>query len=447
MKKNKFLKIGALFFALILIFVGIFSFTKVQADDNYIILEENKTIESSYFAKSKVIDLKGTINGDAFIIGTDIKISGEINGNLFIIGNSIELTGKVSGSILSISTNLNISTKERANSILSIGNIVNINSGSKNSTYIISNEANINGLIGRDLYIASANTSLNNIVFRNFVLAGEKLYFGESANVNQNLKYNINTKTNVNPEVIKGKITKYNPTINHFNFNKESKNIKNLLNGITIANILITFSTLLLLGFLFAKYAKNIGKKASEKYMNEFGDNLLIGFLTLLLFPIAFILLVLSIFGINIALFLLLGFIFLFAFAYIFSAMSIGLFIEKMLFNDDNLYIAVFIGAILFPMIGFLPIIGKIAELILILVGVGCIIKYDTETLGKLNEDLEPKKKRLFFKKEDKKPKKENKKITKKPKKEEKPKIKKIKKEEIKKQPAKKRGRPRKNEK
>ena len=37
--------------------------------------------------------------------------------------------------------------------------------------------------------------------------------------------------------------------------------------------------------------------------------------------------------------------------------MSIGLFIEKVLFDDDNLYIAVLIGAILFPIIGFIPII------------------------------------------------------------------------------------------
>ncbi len=440
MKKNKFLKIGALFFALILIFFSIFSFTKVHANNNYILLEENKTIESSYFAKSKIINLKGTINGDVFIIGTDIKISGEINGNLFVIGNSIELTGKISGSIFSISSNLNVKTRERANSIISIGDIVEINSGSKNSTYIISNKANINGLIGRDLYVISENTNLNNTVFRNFIQAGERLYFSKSANVNQNLRYSINAKTNINPEIITGKIETYNPVINYFN--KDSRNIKNFINGITLFNILVTFLTLLLLGFLFVKYAKNIGKNASKKYMEEFGDNLLIGFLTLLLFPIIFILLALSIFGINIALFLLIGFIFLFAFAYIFSAMSIGLFIEKVLFDDDNLYIAVFIGAILFPIIGLLPIIGKIAELVLILVGVGCVIKYDTETLKKLNDDLGPKKKLLFFKKESKKIKKEEK-----PKKEEKLRTKKPKKEEIKKQPAKKRGISRKNEK
>ncbi|MCF7795611.1 hypothetical protein K9M42_00780 [Patescibacteria group bacterium] len=441
MKKNKFLKIGALFFAIVLIFVGVFSFTKVQANDNYTLLKENEIVESSYFAKSEVIDLQGIINGDAFIIGTDIKISGEINGNLYVIGNSVELTGKISGTILAISNNLDVVTKERANSILSVGNIVNIDTGSKNSTYIVSNEANINGLIGKDLYVTSTNTSLNNIVFRNFVLAGEKLYFGESADVNQNLKYSINTKTNLNPENIKAEITKYNPVINHFNFNKESRDIRNFLNGITIANVLISFSTLLLLGFLFARYAKNIGKKVSEKYMNEFGDNLLVGFLTLLLFPIAFILLALSIFGINIALFLLLSFVFLFIFAYIFSAIAIGLFIEKMLFDDDNLYIAAFIGAILFPMIGFLPIIGKIAELVLILVGVGCIIRYDKETVDKMNEDLEPKKKKTFFKKI------KNKTKNKKTKKEEKSKTKKTKKEESKEQPKKKRGRPRKNEK
>jgi len=218
----------------------------------------------------------------------------------------------------------------------------------------------------------------------------ENITFEELGKVGRNLKYNLGVNTNLNPNDVAGEIIKYNP--NKYNFSAD-KDFQNFIKRANIIGLFITFLTLLTLGLLFAKHAKGLSQKISEKYIKNFGNNFLTGILILLLFPILFTFLLLTVFGIKIALFLLLAFIFIFLLAHIFTAISIGVYVNKVVFENNNIFTGVLIGAVLFTLLGFVPIIGVFIEFIFILAGVGCLIKYDKEIVDSVKyEEPEVKK-------------------------------------------------------
>lgn len=425
MKKNLFLKLGLPILGVCLIITGIFFSTKVEAS-KYSLITKDQIVDSNYIAKSSTIDIDGTVNGDVLAMGENVNVSGDINGNLVIFSTRAKISGNISGSIIFFGGDIHVKTKNEINSLLSVSETATIESSIKNNTYIASENLRLDGgIIGQDLYVASKIININSKVDRDFSVLSENITFEEFGKIGRDLKYNTDANTNLNPEDVLGKIIKYTPQT-------KNKGFQGFIKRVNIINLSITFITLLILGLLFARHTKELSKKVSEKYVKDFANNLLVGTLILFLFPPLFIFLSLTLFGIKIALFLLLAFILLFLSSCIITAISIGFYINKVLFENNNIFTGVLIGATLFTLLELIPIVGPVVKFIFIVAGVGCIVKYKKEILNKLNESSESKEEKTKIKKL---------KI------QNKPKPKKIKKAEIKKQPSKKRGRPRKNEK
>ncbi len=424
MKKSLFLKLGLPILGVCLIITGIFFSTKVEAS-KYSLISRDQIVDSNYIAKSSVIDIDGTVNGDVLAIGGNVNVSGDINGNLVIFSTRATVSGNISGSIIFFGGDIHVKTKNEINSLLSVSETAIIESSIKNNAYLLCENFRLDGgIIRQDLYIASKIININSKVNRDFSVLSENITFEEFGKIGRDLKYNTDSNTNLNPDDVLGKIIKYTPQTTN-------KGIQRFMKEINIISLFITFITLLILGLLFARHTKKLSIKTSEKYVKDFANNLLVGTLILFLFPPLFIFLSLTLFGIKIALFLLLAFIFLFLSACIITAISVGFYVNKILFENNNIFTSVLIGAILFTLLELIPIVGPVVKFIFIVAGVGCIVKYDKEILNKINKDSELK---------------EEKPKIKKLKTQEKPKSKKIKKIEQK-QPAKKRGRPRKNEK
>lgn len=326
----------------------------------------NEKVRNLYIAGAN-IDINSNVSKDLIGAGAAITINGNIEDDLWVAGGTISLNGNVGGS-----------ARVAGSSIMVLKNITEDLFAAGN-TIIIKESSNIAG----DFVGAGSKTELLGTINGNVKYAGEELVLGGSINgdvMARNVKKLIvrdNTKIN-------GKLTYYSPTettipsgakiLGGTNYNKTNNRSNSILGTVkaetAVYGLLTSFIFLLLFVYIFPL----LSRKYVEGSYSVFLTNLGWGLFTLIIVPVALLLMLFSVVLTKIALLLGLVYIVYLMVAAFLTPLLLGSGLLKSLNKESEFRLdwktAIF-GAVVLALLNLIPMIGQLTLFIFFLVSLG----------------------------------------------------------------------------
>ena len=357
----------------------------VFAQENNITVEKGKIInQNPYLVAGDNIDISGIVNGDVIAAGGQISISGKINGDLIAVGGNIRLSGEVTQNVRLGGGQISISGKVGKNLLIGSGNL-EITESAVIPGYLLSGSGNasIFAPIGGNITIGSGNLSLNNNVNGNLTAASEQINLSPDANIKGNFEYWSKNNANIDPKTkILGETIKHDlPNNADFNLSKmDLRKIAGGFIGLVIGFKLLSVITLLLVGFLMIKLLPNLMDQTEKNISEKAWKSILVGFLVMIIFPISFIVLLVTIIGIPVAFILAALYGIYMYLSKIFVIYWLG---EKILNKNKSKYLSFTVASIIYIVLLIVPPISGIIRFITTLLGFGAVLLSCKEVFNK----------------------------------------------------------------
>lgn len=320
--------------------------------------ENNDTVENDVFLLEQNVNFNKNINGNMYVMGRNVNVSLQyINGNIFVMGENVKISGYVNGSIYVFAKDVTIDTQS-VNTIYAFGSKLELlkNANIMNDVNAFLKDLNIDGNIYRNL----------NAFTENINITGNAQYIG-TGNVEYTGQYTDNNEKLANVNLKKVEKNKENT--------EEVKGIINL--ALIKAKFVKVISTVLIIAVIYF-ITKNRNSEKTEEYISVVGKDILTGLLWIILVPIAFIILLITVIGIPLSMIILTIYIL----ALCISIPVAVLRISEMIFDKTTqsnkwmiLLYAICVYVVI-ELISLIPIVGGLVRFLLVLFGVGSIIKY-----------------------------------------------------------------------
>lgn len=399
-KDNKLIIfIASVLSASILLFIFSFVFGSgmknemMNEDKKITIFSSSEVTNKTYVGTGSVVDVRGTINGDAFLAGANINFSGVVNGNLLVFGDQINISGIVNGNIITAGNSINI-TSANTKMLLVAGNVINIGSKISENAYIAGNIVSTlsNSSFGRDLFVAANSVAISSIVNRDLNVASNGLYINGIINGNASIDANFinaNSSSIINKDLIISPSSDLRSlreiTNGNIIFNEDNNNSGKLRNADFIFSLLSKLSiglfTVLIIGILLIKFfEKSVNSIINNNYKN-FTKNLGVGFAILFGAPLLMITLAITVIGIKLAFIILAVYSVWLILSSVLSAILIGEFIIKSINHkkEASLHGSLVIGYLMIIILSIIPVAGWITLLVITAASFGAMNTYRKE--------------------------------------------------------------------
>jgi len=345
--------------SLILIVCTIFTVDASDAmllDDTFIV-DDNVTINSdnvdSVFAIGEKVTIDNSIAGSAHIIGNHIAIDDSINQSIYAIGRVIDVNQKVVDD-----SNL-------------IGSEVNINAVIEGSLRAVADDITLNNTINGNAYIVANDLQINQLINGNLTLTVNSVTFGDNARINGHITIFTDDKNSiVIPDYIASsdQVTYEIASWMQSNASDYQKQAKDDSNWLGIVYKIIIISVLLL---IFTKFGSNFVNNAGSRSKQIIKSIFLRGFLGVAIVAGTILLLLITLFGIPLALLLGFALFVLIVVSFWLGCYFIARNVWQLMTKSDvtNLslldsYLVCVIGVIIGVVVGFLPLTWLLMPLI-----------------------------------------------------------------------------------
>ena len=347
-------------------------------------LNQGDTLEGTGFFSGETVRVNGNVNGPTFVSGGNIEVNGDIDGDLFVAGQTITVTGNVTGSLFVAGQDINIGGKIN-NGIYSAGANVNVASENNGSVFLAGqniftkNEAKIgrdlfiggskvtaDGTIGGDVNASGDNVSLFGSVGKNANLDGPILSL-DSADVKGDLVYTSQNEAKVSEDSTVGGKT---------DWQKVDKKVNSVFTLAVLYSTLLSIAGALIV-WLAVKLLRpllwvNLANKLIVSPLKTVG----VGFIAFFLIPIISLILMITIVGIPLGFILIPLHMIAIYVSKIIVAVAIGESLRQK-FNWTEKHHGIWLvlmGLVILSILAFIPYLGVIVQLLMVIAGLGTII-------------------------------------------------------------------------
>lgn len=371
MLKNK-TKIIALFLVLILLLSATFVFADNETDDYGImpisedseeVMNPNARVDENSYKKSDVylagesVTIDYIVDGNLFVCAETVTINSQIGGDAFIFAKNVIIAeeGYVFSNLFTISENIEI--KGVVYDVYAISKTINISKGYVYRDMKISCDTlNVNGVIGRNAFVGCSNINFNTDGESNGIIYGD-------------LNYTASSEFSIPENVVSG-TTNYTP----LKLSAE-KSIQSIVFdyiwsiGTFIAFVLIIW--LICLG-IAPKFLNNTNNYVGKKTLSVLGY----GLLTLIVVPIACVILILLRLTSAFSLFLLALYILALIISKCLFTITANNYLCSKLKIDKNIGIfgMLIVSGIIIKVLAMLPYVGGYISFIITVLGLGILI-------------------------------------------------------------------------
>lgn len=288
-----------------------------QRGDQNVILKSDEIVEGDLFASGNNVVISGTVNGDTYLAGGTVVVEGTINGDLLVAGGIVDIKGRVIEDVRAIGGQINVS-----------GNI----------------GGNISTITGQ------------------LILAPNAQVVGNLINLGSN-PAQISPQAQILGQIIQNPPPQ-TPTFEQFRF----------FTQVSLIGALVSFLSSLVIGLLLLHFLPKVTQDIAAKAWNKPWLSLLIGFLTIIIFPILCLILLITLVGIPLALILAVSILIFMYLAKIFVAVLIGQKVFQLFKTKVASYWALILGLVIYELLLLIPIFGWIVAIVIILLGLGAIL-------------------------------------------------------------------------
>ncbi len=313
----------------------------------------------SNFQAGENVKVNESIDSTSFIAGNNVEVESDIDGASFIAGNNIKLSS--TQDILFAAGNIiNIETVTAKDAFLA-GSIINIQQSNIRDLYAAGETIRIDSNISRNVYAGGESIIINSKIDGDVNLAAEKIEIGKDAVINGTLKYEEGATINI---IDGSKIEKTEVVPN--------KTVSIQINPVDIfMEKVISFITILVTGLILLVINKKVLKKI-DKMKNDFSTiakTVGMGFLFLIVTPIAAIIVLCTLVGIPLSIITLL----LYGILIYLSVIPTAYYLGKVLLKDkiENTYLLFAVSLLIIFIVKLIPIVGGIVSFLSLCFGLG----------------------------------------------------------------------------
>lgn len=338
-------------------------------------------LASQFRSGSAVSIPNGTIvPDDLYAFGQSVNVAGTINGDLIASGGNVSLSGRTAQSALVAGGQLTI-TGKIGNDLLAAGGSLDVSGPIADNATITGGTVAVRGSVGRDLTVAGGEVTVDGKVGGNVMANAGSLIIGPNAVIHGNLVYSSGKQATISPGAkIVGR-TMYQPIT-------PQKRAHPVLKALFWVG---SFLALFLVGVLLIALAPTAASCSADRMLSAPWYSLLIGFIILVVMPVAILIVAATLIGIPLALILLAAYLIMVYIARAYAAIGIGRWLFAR-FGSPNmsLYADLLVGMLILWLLMAIPFIGWFISLIALLLGLGavaahrCMFMRDLRREGKL---------------------------------------------------------------
>ena len=339
----------------------------LTTDDLYTaggLLSITKDVYGDVIAAGGKIVVQGRVTQDLMAGGGDVIISGEIDDDARILGGNVRIDAAVGGDLLAAGGDISLSD----------------NSFVKGDVYMAGGNLMLSGIVNGDMKLAGGMIYLNTDVEGDVILHRfEKVTFGPNARIQGVLKYRAIQPIDLPQNLAGGGVI-----FNAIETSQVRENLPAILAGLSFFSLLTTLFFGLIFLWLCRYYILHASHFAYDSTLKTVG----VGFLVLLLTPLLTLILLVTVIGVPLGLTLLaLWLIFLYM-AKVMAAMLIGFKIVKT--HEKTTFSRMFggfvLGVFIYTLIGMVPVIGWVINLIFVMIALGSMTLYEFELFYQLRK-------------------------------------------------------------
>ena len=343
-------------------------FVKPADDGNGTVnLSASETHHNLYTAGGNVI-VNSKVTGDLYAAGGMVKIIGEVEDDLTLAGGNIDISGKVGGNLRVAGGNISLSSAVQEDLLAAGGNIFISESAAITGDLVIAGgNLDLQATVGGAAKIAGGTVVINSTINGNVnIIADQKLTFGPKSKILGKIVYRGNSDPVIQEGAQIGTIDRQ-PMPKHNRFT----------GGLFGIGIVIGLLAFIAAGLLVMYLLRRELLVATDLMREEPWANLGIGAIALILTPILFVVLLITLIGYYIALILITFYVF----ALLLSCLVGAVFLGRWLFGyiDKNMYgidwRIIVAGVIAFEILKWIPFIGWLLAFLVSIAGFGAILR------------------------------------------------------------------------
>ncbi len=349
-----------------------------QADQANTTISSGQTYRGFFIRAAEKVQVDGTVEGDVWAAGTEVVINGTVDGSVYVAGQNVTINGTVTGNVQAAGSRVVVNGKVKG-ALYGAGSEVSISKEAivQNGAILTGSVVELNGSVGNQTIIAGSIIRVNGSVDGNLTLRGSQADLGSDAKVNGNLKYNQTMKITIaNDKGITGAVVKTQDT-------QQAPSLTDRLRDILLG-LVVSLITGLVLILVLPLSSRGIATEMTKHPFRSF----FVGIAFVIFVPVVAILLLISFFGIQLAVLLGLGYAAVLLVGELFVALCIGNAITRpKAVNLPALATSFILGLIILTALKLIPYLGGIVGIVVFLVGAGAIASYVGKRIKTMREN------------------------------------------------------------
>lgn len=348
-------------------------FSCLRADDTkskIVVLSSNEVVTGDYFTWGSTVELSGTVQGDVYVCGGNIIIDGTVEGDVLAAAGTVLIAGTVKGNLRIIGGQVAVRGAIGRNCTVVAGALQLLPSASVGGSVVgVCGSADISAPIGKDVTLAVGSARLSSMIGRDVEAHIGKLRLTGSAIVEGKIDYTSSEEAVVDPQAqVGGRIERHATVVQNLT---SGKWVERFFLGTKVVGLLMNFIYSLVIGWLMLKVFPDKVEKGISILRSRPWKAFGYGLFVLLLVPLAFLVLIITIFGIPFALMLLALNVAAFYSAKIVSVLALTSHAFKGLRWQPSRLGALAIGLACYFIVTEIPFVGSAVTVCALLFGIG----------------------------------------------------------------------------
>ncbi len=274
-----------------------------------------------YALGGKSVNISGVIEGDLYAVGQSITINGTVMGDVVAIGGSVQIHGNVEDDVRVVSGSVELAEAVKGDVIV-IGGFATVLSTATidEDLYFYGGQLDVDGEVVGMLHVQAESLVINSSVGSVDATLSGAIQLGESAHIGKDILYESSREISRSPNaVVEGKITQ----------REAAADPQRDMGAFLYVAFMALFSALVAV-LLFRDYVYGVVRTSSS----ALGLSGFIGFAAFLMMPIAASVLLISVIGVPVGIFLWIVYLALVLAALILSQVFVGAALAKIIVHE-----------------------------------------------------------------------------------------------------------------
>jgi hypothetical protein len=356
--------------ALLILFLLLLPSLSLAAEFKDTNLPKDETVSGDLYLANSDVTSAGNVNGDLVIAGGNVIVDGKVDKELLVAGGTVIIRGTIGSTIRAAAGNI-IMEGECFGDFVVTGGQVDITSKAKihRDLVVFAGMVNVLGSVEGKTNIQGGQILLNGSLSGDVKVNAGSLVIGKNTHIPGSLSYEASAPAQIDNGSKLGKV----------DYKQTEKPKYSITQTFSLGWILSLFGAIilaLLLVYIFPQKSKQVVEKTAQKFWKSLG----LGFLILVIVPLAAFVLMITMIGFLTAVIVILAYIALLIVASVYSGVILGGWLWKLINKNKDYelgWASVLIGVVLLRLITLIPFIGWLFGFVLLLLAIGGLTYFD----------------------------------------------------------------------